>query len=96
MAIAYIDANFLSISEIKEIADYCNMSEYHFFRRFKEVYNKTPYQYITENKMQLAKKMLLEKNQSVSDIAVLCSFPDVFTFSKAFKKFYGVSPSMVR
>jgi AraC-like DNA-binding protein len=46
--------------------------------------------------MQLAKQMLLEKSHSVSDIAILCSFPDVFTFSKAFKKFYGIPPSMVR
>ena len=92
----YIDANFLQISEIKEVADYCNMSEFHFYRRFKEVYKKTPYQYITENKMQLAKQMLLEKSHTISDVAILCSYPDVFTFSKAFKKFYGVSPSMVR
>jgi AraC family transcriptional regulator len=96
MAKEYIDGNFLQIAEIKEVADHCNMSEYHFFRRFKEVYKKTPYQYITENKMQLAKTLLLEKSHSISDIAILCSYPDVFTFSKAFKKFYGTSPSMVR
>ena len=96
MAKEYIDGNFLQIAEIKEVADHCNMSEYHFFRRFKEVYKKTPYQYITENKMQLAKTLLLEKKHSISDIAILCSYPDVFTFSKAFKKFYGISPSMVK
>ena len=92
----YIDANFLQISEIKEVADHCTMSEYHFFRRFKEVYKKTPYQYITEKKMQLAKELLLQRTHSVSDVAILCSFPDVFTFSKSFKKFYGIPPSMVR
>jgi AraC-like DNA-binding protein len=91
-----MDANFLQIAEIKEVAEHCNMSEYHFFRRFKEVYKKTPYQYITEQKMQLAKTMLLQKEHSVSDIAILCSFPDIFTFSKAFKKFFGVPPSMIR
>jgi AraC family transcriptional regulator len=96
LAKEYIDANFLQISEIKEVAGHCNMSEYHFFRRFKEVYKKTPYQYITEIKMQLAKKMLLEKSHTISDIAILCSYPDVFTFSKAFKKFYGVAPSTLR
>ena len=96
LAKEYMDANFLQIAEIKEVAEHCNMSEYHFFRRFKEVYKKTPYQYITEQKMQLAKTMLLQKEHSVSDIAILCSFPDIFTFSKAFKKFFGVPPSMIR
>jgi AraC-like DNA-binding protein len=92
----YIDINFLQIKEIKEIAAHCSMSEYYFFRRFKEVYKKTPYQYITEQKMHLAKYLLKGSNCSVSEIALRCNFPDVFTFSKAFKKFYGVSPSLMK
>lgn len=92
----YIDLNFLQIKEIKEVADHCRMSEYDFFRRFKEVYKKTPYQYITEQKMHLAKYLLKGSKQSVSEIAVSCNYPDVFTFSKAFKKFYGVAPSLMR
>jgi len=92
----YIDINFLQIKDIKEIADYCRMSEYHFFRRFKEAFKKTPYQYITEQKMHLAKYLLKGSKQSISEIAFSCSYPDVFTFSKAFKKFYGVSPSLMK
>lgn len=92
----YIDINFLQIREIKEVADHCGMSEYHFFRRFKEVNKKTPYQYITEQKMHLARYLLKGSQHSISDIALQCNFPDVFTFSKAFKKFYGVSPSMMK
>jgi AraC-like DNA-binding protein len=92
----YVDINFLQIKEIKEIADHCRMSEYHFFRRFKEVYKKTPYQYITEQKMHLAKYLLKGSKQSVSEIAFSCNFPDVFTFSKAFKKFYGIPPSLMK
>jgi AraC-like DNA-binding protein len=92
----YIDINFLQIKEIKEVADHCAMSEYHFFRRFKEVYKKTPYQYITEQKMHLAKYLLVGKKHSISEIAFSCNFPDVFTFSKAFKKFYGMSPSQMK
>ncbi|MBO9683584.1 MAG: helix-turn-helix transcriptional regulator [Flavisolibacter sp.] len=70
--------------------------EYHFFRRFQEVYKKTPYQYITQQKMHLAKYLLLGSKHSISEIAFYCNFPDVFTFSKAFKKFYGVSPSQMK
>lgn len=92
----YIDMNFLQINEIKEVAVHCRMSEYHFFRRFKEVYKKTPYQYITEQKMHLAKYLLKGSKQSVSEIALSCNFPDVFTFSKAFKKFYGIPPSLMK
>lgn len=92
----YIDVNFLQIKEIKEIADHSGMSEYYFFRRFKEVYKKTPYQYITEQKMHLAKYLLKGSKYSISEIALRCNFPDVFTFSKAFKKFYGIPPSLMK
>jgi AraC-like DNA-binding protein len=92
----FMDENFLQIKEIKEVAYHCQMSEYHFFRRFKEVYKKTPYQYITDNKMHLAKKMLQQKKHMVSTVALLCNYPDVFSFSKAFKKFYGISPSFIK
>lgn len=92
----YIDTNFLQIKEIKEVANHCQMSEYHFFRRFKEVYKKTPYQYITEQKMHLAKYLLKGSKYSVSEIALRCNFPDVFTFSKAFKKFFGLPPSFMK
>jgi AraC-like DNA-binding protein len=46
--------------------------------------------------MHLAKYLLLGSKHSISEIAFSCDFPDVFTFSKAFKKFYGVSPSQMK
>lgn len=96
LAREYIELNFLQIKEIKEVADHCAMSEYHFFRRFKEVYKKTPHQYITEQKMHLAKYLLQGSKHSISEIAFSCNFPDVYTFSKVFKKYYGVPPSQMK
>ncbi|MBA2745376.1 MAG: helix-turn-helix transcriptional regulator [Flavisolibacter sp.] len=92
----FIDHNYLQIRLVSEVADHCSMSEYHFYRRFKEVYKRTPYQYLTEIKMQAAKSLLLEKKYTITDVASLSGFQDVFTFSKAFKKFYGIPPSQVR
>ena len=92
----YMDIYFLHIKEIKEVAAFCKMSEYHFFRRFKELFKKTPYQYITEQKMRLAKCLLKDNHKAVSEVAFTCNFPDVFTFSKAFKKFYGIPPSLMK
>ena len=41
-------------------------------------------------------KKLVEKNIPICDVASECSYPDVFTFSKAFKKKYGFAPSMLK
>ncbi len=92
----YMNENYLIIGEIKEVAEYCHLSVYHFYRSFKMVYGLTPYQFIIEKRMQFAKKLLSDPSMALSAIADKCGFPDVFSFSKAFKKFYGFSPSSMR
>lgn len=92
----YMDNHFLTIREIKEVAAVSSMSEYHFFRSFKQAFGITPYQYITKKKMECACELLQDKHKTLSEIALLCNFPDVFTFSKAFKRYYGVPPSQKR
>jgi AraC family transcriptional regulator len=89
----YMDDACLEIKDINEIASVCNMSEFHFFRSFKQAFNRTPYQYLLNNRLQLAKRLIREGDMSVTDIAVHCSFPDVHTFSKAFKRQFNIPPS---
>lgn len=89
----FMDEQFLFISDIKEVATYCNLSEFHFFRSFRQAFYITPYQYILKKRLQLAASLLKEKTMSITAIALHCNFPDLFTFSKAFKKHFGYSPS---
>ena len=88
--------NFLSIQKIEDVAKAASMSEYHFYRSFKQVYGYSTYQYLTLLRLQLAKQLLEEGTEKVKIIAKKCLFPDQFTFSKAFKRWYEVSPSEYR
>jgi AraC family transcriptional regulator len=92
----YIDTNFLSINEINEVAVACNLSEFHFFRSFRQAYNITPYQYILNKRLDCALKLIQQGGLSITEISFQCNFPDLFTFSKAFKRRYGKSPSYLR
>lgn len=92
----YMDEHFQTIKEIRQVAEYSNMSEYHFFRSFKQAFGMTPFQYLTGKKMTLAKELVKDPEKKLADIALSCNFPDVFTFSKAFKRYYGVPPSAMR
>ena len=92
----FIDDNFLGINEINEVAVACNLSEFHFFRSFRQAYNITPYQYILNKRLDCALKLIQKGGMSITDISFQCNFPDLFTFSKAFKRRYGVSPSHMR
>ena len=91
----FMDIYYLSNPGIRQVAIESSMSEFHFYRCFKQVTGFTPYQYMLEKRLAHARELLSEKTLLVSEIATQCGFPDVFTFSKAFKRKYGVSPTKV-
>lgn len=88
----FIDACYLSTLSIKQIAREASMSEYHFFRLFKKVFGTSPHQYIIKKRLELATS-LLQQGCPVSKTAFDCGFPDIYSFSKAFKKLFGIPPS---
>jgi AraC-like DNA-binding protein len=90
----YMNEAYLHIDEINQVAAYCNMSEFHFFRSFKQAFGISPYQYLLTKRLEQAKELVLASNMSITGIASHCNFPDVFTFSKAFKRQYGVAPTL--
>jgi AraC-like DNA-binding protein len=52
----------------------------------------SPYQYLLNKRLELAKELITEGDMSVTDIAAHCNFPDIFTFSKALKRRFGIAP----
>jgi AraC family transcriptional regulator len=90
----FMDDSFLSINDIASIATIANLSEFHFYRSFKEAFGVSPYQYLLNKRLHFSKELIGKNDQSLSSIALLCNFPDLFTFSKAFKRQFGVSPSV--
>lgn len=88
----YIDSHFTQQLTIEQIAQAAGMSEYHFFRLFKQMMGVSPYQYILSKRLTLS-GALLKAEHSVSDTAIACGFSDIYSFSKAFKKNFGTAPS---
>ena len=92
----FIDTNYLINPDVKTIARESNMSEFHFYRCFKQVFSISPYQYMLSKRLDHAGVLLDQHELLVSEIASECGFPDVFTFSKAFKRKFGVSPTKTK
>ncbi len=90
----YIDENVgdceLNINAIAK-AIYINYSYlcYCFKRDFKMTVNE----YITQRRMECAKSLFIEGAQNISQVAIQVGYNSNSYFSKAFKKYYGVSPS---
>ncbi|MBC7949866.1 MAG: helix-turn-helix transcriptional regulator [Chitinophagaceae bacterium] len=89
----YMDDELQQIDEIGEIAQVCNMSEFHFYRSFKQAFGISPYQYLLKKRLDLAMTLIHSGTMSFTSIATHCNFPDVFTFSKAFKRKFHMAPS---
>ncbi|MEI6412289.1 MAG: AraC family transcriptional regulator [Bacteroidota bacterium] len=89
----YIDAHFREALDIAEVAQVAQISEYHFFRLFKAVYGVSPHQFILQKRLNFGKNLLQSGHCAVTDAALASGFSDIYSFSKAFKKQFGVAPS---
>lgn len=89
----YIHTHFAEIENISDVAKVACMSEFHFYRMFKFAFGHSPYQYILYQRLESSKKLILQGQKNISEIALISGFSDIFTFSKVFKKYYGIAPS---
>ncbi len=80
---------------IGKAAEYAMLSEFHFFRLFKKTFGVTPWQFLIQKRLFSAMNLLLTGNYSVTEASIETGFADVHSFSKAFKKHYGLTPSEI-
>ncbi len=69
------------------------VSRVHLHRRIKSIYGMSPSDYIREQRLKRAEKLLVANKLSVSEIAYAVGFNTAGSFAVAFKKFYGMTPS---
>ena len=63
---------------------------------FQKYYDKKARAYILEQRMQKARKLLLESDLSLAEIAETIGYEHANNFSTAYQKFYGHAPSKER
>lgn len=70
----------------------------YFSALFKENIGKNFSVYVEERRMELARRLLLSdsSSSSVSDVAQACGYLNPNTFSRGYKKYFGVTPSQTR
>ena len=82
--------------QLKDIAENLGMSLYYMCHYFKNITGVTIMEYRNESKLTCAKKLLLNSNYKISDIAQLCGFGSSSYFSKVFMESEKISPSLYR
>jgi AraC family transcriptional regulator len=92
----FIDANIERNFTVADLAAVACMSPAHFARSFKATAGRTPHQFVSQMRLDLAKRMLADPHQSVSDIAVSTGFSSPSNFSRAFRDATGMTPGAYR
>lgn len=83
----------ISITELEQLSSF---SYRNLQRVFKAFYSETIGAYVTRLKVENAAKILVYSQKEIKLIAEEVGYSDVFSFSKAFKKHFGISPSKYR
>ncbi|UUZ96899.1 AraC family transcriptional regulator [Paenibacillus sp. P25] len=82
--------------DISELAHRFSLTTDHFIRIFKQERGVTPYAYLQRCRLETAKTLLRMSTLSITDIASMCGFSDIYNFSRFFQSKTGVSPRKFR
>ena len=81
---------------VADMADAAGYSLYHFCRVFNGLVHHTPYDYLMRRRLSQSAQSLLETDWNIVDVAFEYQFNSHETYSRAFKRMFGVPPSRYR
>lgn len=81
---------------VQDLARAWHLSPDHFSRLFKQHTGVSPRQFILDARLDLARRLLLFSSHTVTRIAQLAGFSDVYHFSRQFKAHTGRAPTRFR
>lgn len=81
---------------LDDIANYVNMSKFHFSHAFTKALGISPWNYLKKLRLEYAAKLLLSTNLTVDEISSMVGYTSSNYFSKDFRKYIGTSPGKFR
>ena len=84
--------NIYSTLTLKDVCSQFLLGKTQLCKIFKESIGESPMEYYMGLKIKEAKKLIREKNYSISQISEMLGYSSIHNFSRAFKKAIGMSP----
>ena len=81
---------------LEEMEDISNVSVSYLSRKFKQIIGMGISEYIQMYRINIAKKLLVQSDESILSISSKCGFNDSNYFSSVFKRKEGISPLKYR
>ena len=93
---SFIASNLGEKIQVKDLSAVARRSTAHFCRAFKRTFGQTPHAYVTAQRLELAKQLMLDGDEQLCVIALLCGFTDQAHLSKLFRHHTGETPGAWR
>jgi len=96
-AIIYVEENLDKKLTLTAVAKKAYFSPFHFHRLFKAVTNETLHNFINRKRIEKAASYLMhQKEKTITEVSEMVGYTSLSSFSKSFKKFYGISPEKLK
>ena len=92
----YIEVNLAEPISLATLAELARLSPFHFARAFKQSFTVPPHRYHTGRRIERAKELLAKPALSVTDIALSVGFSETGSFTAAFRRLTGRTPTDYR
>jgi AraC family transcriptional regulator len=92
----YIEEHLADEILLSSLARLVQLSPFHFSRAFKESFGIPPHRYLTSQRIERAKALLAERKLSVTEIGLGVGFSETSSFTSAFRKVTGETPTAYR
>jgi AraC family transcriptional regulator len=92
----FIDEHLAEEISLATLAGLVDLSVYHFARAFKQSFSVPPHRYHMNRRMDRARSLLRRSAFSVTQIGSQIGFRETSSFTRAYRKFAGVTPSKCR
>lgn len=93
--IQYMNTNYMKDISLDKLSKNMYLSTVYLSKIFKEETGDSPINYLIKIRLAKAKELLKKKKMPIKVVAQSVGYKDAYHFSKLFKKYYGIAPSMV-
>jgi AraC family transcriptional regulator len=93
IAVAYIEEHLAEQISLATLAELVRLSPYYFCRAFKQSFGVPPIRYHSNRRIEHAKLLLAKPQPSVTDIGLTIGFSETSSFTAAFRKATGLTPT---
>ena len=91
-----VDARYREPLDVRALARAARLSAAHFSREFRRTFGETPHQYLQMRRLERAAALLRNTDRSVAEICFAVGLRSVGSFTTAFGRMFGMSPTAYR